>query len=247
VLLQWSIRSLFPLGLLSLVAVAGPACSGQPEPELTPEPAGGREPQSARVPAITAVNPPLASSRGGTTLTITGRSFQPGAQVFIAGQPATYVYVLSSTQISATLFSAALAAGPAEVKVVNPDGRQGARSDVLTLFNDTLSLVPLRATTSISGMQLVAAPDLNGDGLADLVLSDSSRIRILLARGRNDYSEGQSINVTSGTPLPVDVGDVNENYGSDYIGCLFNTCGSQNHVEVYRSAVLSVRGCRSAV
>ena len=41
--------------------------------------------------------------------------------------------------------------------------------------------------------------------------------------------------------------DVNENYGSDYIGCLFNTCGSQNHVEVYRSAVLSVRRYRSAV
>lgn len=219
--MRWSIRALFPrvfpLGLLSLVAATGPACSGQPEPELAPELAGERELQSARVPAITSVNPPLASSRGGTTLTITGRSFQPGAQVFIAGQPATYVYVLSSTQISATLFNATLAAGPAEVKVVNPDGRQGTRSDVLTLFNDTLSLLPLRATTAISGMQTVAATDLNGDGVADLVLSDNSRIRILLGRGRNDYSEGQSIDISSGMPVPVEVGDFNGDGKTDLL------------------------------
>lgn len=208
-LLKWSIRSLFSLGLLSLVTVAGPACSGQPEPELAPEPAGERELQSARVPAITAVNPPLASSRGGTSVTITGRSFQPGAQVFIAGQPAAYVYALSSTQLTATLASAALPAGPAEVKVVNPDGRQGARSDVLTLFSDTLALLPLRAATFVSGMQVVATPDLNGDGLADLVLSDSSRVRILLARGRNDFSESQTINISSGMLVPVEVGDFN--------------------------------------
>lgn len=210
-------RSSFSLGLLSLVIVAGAACSEPPESEQLLESDSRREPQSARVPAITAVSPPLASNRGGTGLTITGRSFQPGAQVFIAGQPAAYAYVLSSTQLSATSASKELPAGPVEVKVVNPDGRQSARSDVLTLFSDALSLLPLRSLVNVYGMQLSAITDVNGDGLTDLVLSDTSRLRILLSRGRNDYREGQTINFMSGMPLLIDTGDFNGDGKTDII------------------------------
>ena len=35
----------------------------------------------------------------------------------------------------------------------------------------------------------------------------------------------------------VAVGDLNENYGSDYTGCSFNTCRRLNHVQADRSAV----------
>lgn len=52
-------------------------------------------------------------------------------------------------------------------------------------------------------------------------------------------------NVSDGNKKIVDR-DLNENYGSDYTGCLFTTCRSQNHVTVDRSAGLSFPGYPSA-
>ncbi len=148
--------------LLCWMAACQPPPGSGPEPEPTSaDPT--REIQTARIPRITAVSPPLATNLGGTNLTITGTSFAPGAQVFIGGQPTTYAYTMSSTQILVPSVSAPAATGPVAVKVVNPDGRQSERSDVLTLFNDTLSLVALRNSVSLSGMQVTAIADVNGN------------------------------------------------------------------------------------
>jgi hypothetical protein len=196
------------------------ACQPPPGSGPEPEPTSAdptREIQTARIPRITAVSPPLATNLGGTNLTITGTSFAPGAQVFIGGQPTTYAYTMSSTQILVPSVSAPAATGPVAVKVVNPDGRQSERSDVLTLFNDTLSLVALRNSVSLSGMQVTAIADLNGDGKQDLVLTDSSRVRVLFGRGRGDFTEGPTITPTVAMSVLADVGDFNGDGKPDLI------------------------------
>ena len=194
-----------------------PLDSGTEPPETLGAVGTTREIQTARIPRITAVSPPLASNLGGTSLTITGTSFQPGVQVFIGGQPATYTYAMSSTQILASSVSAPTATGPVAVKVVNPDGRQSERSDVLTLFNDNLSLVALRSAISLSGMQLAAVADFNGDGKQDLVLTDSSRVRTLFGRSRGDFSEGPTITLPLAMSVLADVGDFNGDGKPDLI------------------------------
>ncbi len=196
--------------LLGFTAACQPPLDSGTEP---PETIGAADPvreiQTARIPRITAISPPLASNLGGTSLTITGSSFAPGVQVFIGGQPAAYAYAVSSTQISVSSTNVPAATGPVAVKVVNPDGRQSERSDVLTLFNDNLSLIALRNALSLSGMQVAAVADFNGDGKQDLVLTDSSRVRVLFGRSRGDFSEGPTIPLTTAMTVLADVGDFN--------------------------------------
>ena len=212
--------------LLGCSVLLGWTASCQPEIDPGAEPAtalqqtaGGasRQAQTARIPRITAMSPPLASNLGGTTFTITGTSFAPGAQISIGGQPAAYSYVMSSTQISAIAASMARAAGAVAVKVTNPDGRQSERSDVLTLFNDNLALIALRNGVSLSYMQLAAVADLSGDGHPDLVLADNSRLRILVAGSRGEFSEGQTIPLSTVASGLVDVGDFNGDGKPDLI------------------------------
>lgn len=211
------LRATLPALLCWTAACQPPLAPGLDTRETTEAAGATREIQTARIPRIASVSPPLASNLGGTSLTITGTSFQPGAQVFIGGQPATYAYVLSSTQLSVSATSAVGATGPVAVKVVNPDGRQSERSDVLTLFNDNLSLVALRNAISLSGMRVAAVADLTGDGNQDVVLFDNNRVRMLLGRSRGDFSEGPTINVPTAMSLQADVGDVNGDGKPDLI------------------------------
>jgi hypothetical protein len=196
--------------LFCLASACAPSAfedDGEPAMDET----GRFEIQSARIPRVTAVNPPLVSNIGGTGITITGRSFAPGAQVFIGGEPAAYAYVNSSTQITTGLAQKALPVGPVAIKVVNPDGRQSERSDVLSLFNDNVALVALRASLQLSGFQIVAVTDLTGDGKLDLLTSDGySRVWVYVWRGRGDYVESQTLPLSAAMgSVRVESGDVN--------------------------------------
>lgn len=194
----------------------------QPEPALLGEtlPPTGSEAaveltaQAARIPRVTSVVPPLASNLGNAALTLNGRSFDAGTQVFVAGQPVLYTSLLSSTQLLVQLPRAVYVPGPVSVKVVNADGRTSERSDVLTLFADTTVLAGQRVPTSPGtmgpGMDVVATGDLSGDGLIDLVAQDYSRLYVQIAKGRGIYSDPQSLDLlTFGMPAQVEIGDVN--------------------------------------
>lgn len=108
-------------------------------------------------------------------------------------------------------------------------------------------VAPVDYTVGTTPIGLIAV-DLNKDGNLDLVVANNGGTTISVLDGTATGTFAAARPFTAGSsPHGLTTADVNENYGSDYIGCLFNTCGSQNHVEVYRSAVLSVRGSRSAV
>jgi hypothetical protein len=197
------------------------ALACQPEPAVVSgeDVAAADEPavlsaQAALIPRITSVSPPLASNLGGANLTLTGRSFGVGAQVFVAGQPVSSAYVTTSTLLQLQLPRATFASGPVTVKIVNPDGRQSERSDVLTLFDDRTALSGLRTPVSATSMggpaQIVATADFDGDGLLDVLGQDYSRLYVLRSRGRAGFVDWQAVDMPSfGMPITPEVADVN--------------------------------------
>lgn len=81
--------------------------------------------------AVTGVSPATGSITGGTSVTITGTGFAPGATVTIGGTAATNVVVNGAgTSIAAT--TTKHAAGTVSVVVTNPDGKSATLSNAFT-------------------------------------------------------------------------------------------------------------------
>lgn len=74
-------------------------------------------------PRVDAVDPPEGPTFGGETVVVSGAYFQPGALVFIDGAPCSSAVVLDAEHISCV--SPPGEEGPADVRVVNPDGQDG--------------------------------------------------------------------------------------------------------------------------
>src|SRR5204862_5379281 len=75
-------------------------------------------------PSIGSVSPASGPVNGGTSVTIAGGNFAPGATVTIGGTAATNIVVVNSTSITAT--TPAHSAGPVAVSVTNPDSQSGS-------------------------------------------------------------------------------------------------------------------------
>jgi hypothetical protein len=76
--------------------------------------------QLANVPlAIGTISPNAGSTAGGTALTIRGSGFQAGASAKLGGKPAAVVFKDGSTL---TITTPALAGGPQQIIITNPDG-----------------------------------------------------------------------------------------------------------------------------
>src|SRR5439155_2406545 len=98
-----------------IVTVSGQSSAANPGDEFT---------YVVPPPIVTAVNPSSGPTAGGTTITITGTSFDTGpATVSVGDSPATGVSVVSATQINAT--TPAHSAGLADV-VVTIGGQSSA-------------------------------------------------------------------------------------------------------------------------
>ena len=76
-------------------------------------------------PSIIDVQPRSGPSAGGTSITITGTDFQPGATVSIAGVTAFSVNVISPVEITALTppLPSSVPMGFVDVEVANPDGQ----------------------------------------------------------------------------------------------------------------------------
>lgn len=75
-------------------------------------------------PTITRIAPPSGTAAGGTTFTITGTNFQPGATISFGGAAATGISFVSPTTLTGD--TPAHAAGAVDVVVTNPDGQPPA-------------------------------------------------------------------------------------------------------------------------
>ena len=113
---------------LDSTSTAIPPSPTLPTPAPTPAP---------NAPVITALNPASAIAGGGAfTLTVTGSSFDPAAQVQFNGSSRTTTFI-SSTQLQAAITSGDIASiGANSVTVVNPVA-SGGTSAAFTFFTGT--------------------------------------------------------------------------------------------------------------
>ena len=122
-------------------------------------------------PAITSVSPSLGPPAGGTTVTVTGTGFMPGATLWFDGVAATGVTVVSDTTITGT--TPAHAAGAVAVHVQNPTGQTGVLAGGFTyqpLLQPNLRVATIKAPTSAasgSSFSLTDTTKNDGPGSAD--------------------------------------------------------------------------------
>jgi hypothetical protein len=135
---------------------------------------------AAPVVTITSVVPALASTGGGTFITLTGTGFQSGASVSVGGIAATNVVVVSATQITAR--TPAHAPGTVSVGVTNPDSSSFTLAGALVIAqqfdpngdhaidpSDIFYLVNYLFTSGPApqGDAGIFSGDANGDGTVD--------------------------------------------------------------------------------
>lgn len=100
-------------------------------------------------PSITTVSPASGPRAGGTTITITGTDFYPGATVSVGGAACTDVTVVSATEI--TCKTPAGVAGAVSVVVTNTDSGTASKASVFTYQNNATKPAPPRALKMVGG------------------------------------------------------------------------------------------------
>ena len=90
---------------------------------ILPE-SGGPPPPQQQPPTVTSVSPNSGTTAGGTSVTIAGTNFSPGATITFGGSAATNVNVVNGTTINAA--TPAHAAGAVNVIVMNTNGLSGS-------------------------------------------------------------------------------------------------------------------------
>ena len=104
-------------------------------------------------PTVTSVSPGSGTVLGGTSVTITGTEFAPGATVFFAGVSATSVVVESSTRLSVVTPRGTV--GSANVLVRNADG--GA-----VTVNSAYYYTSVSSDVTITGLSVMTGPSRGG-------------------------------------------------------------------------------------
>jgi|GEM_PF-127833 len=177
-------------------------------------------------PLVSGVSPSEGLTKGGTTVTITGENFQPGASVTIGGVPAMNVTFVSETQSTCT--APPHEAGLVDVVVTNPNGQSSepfigfkyvlgtkftGRASIDIAGYDDLSVK--NATVSLEGTPYTATTDSNGNftfeevppGSYHLTLSAPSLPPLSL---EIELEEGQSLELGNQKMTVWTLEDLNE-------------------------------------
>jgi hypothetical protein len=107
-------------------------------------------------PTVSSVFPSAGSSAGGTTVTITGTNFAPGATVTVGGVAATSVAVVNLTSLTAV--TGAHATGSADV-MVTVGGQSGTLARAFTYLVPGQNLPPVITSVKIQSAQPNAPAD----------------------------------------------------------------------------------------
>ncbi len=159
-------------------------------------------------PTVTSISPTTGPAAGGTSVTITGTGFLPGATVSLGGTPATGVTVVSSTSITAT--APAHAAGTVNVVVSNSDAQTGTLTNAYTYTGSgggggAITFVQVKAATpqTASASVAVAYPAAQTAGNMNIVAvgwnDTTSTVNTVTDTRGNTYT--LAIGPTTGTGL----------------------------------------------
>ena len=162
---------------------------------------------------LDSATPALASSRGGTTVTLRGQRFVAGAAVFVDEQPATDVVVVSSEELRFTLPGSTRGLWRVPVAVQNPSQHRSERRDLFAYYAETLAFES--RSIAVSGLPIDAAVgDWNGDQKLDLAVIGipSSGVQILIGDGSGGFSAAGSVAVGSATMTTNHIASIDGNH-----------------------------------
>ncbi|MEO6049550.1 MAG: IPT/TIG domain-containing protein, partial [Candidatus Kapaibacterium sp.] len=110
----------------------------------------------APAPVVSSVTPTSGATTGGTPIMITGQNFKSGCTVKVGSVDATGVTFIDANHVNA--ITPAGAAGPANVRVVNPDGQGGGLPNAFT-YTQVMALAPVvSSVTPTSGATTGGTP-----------------------------------------------------------------------------------------
>jgi len=133
-------------------------------------------------PIVSTVSPTTGAVGTSVSLTITGSNFQNGATVRLIQpglQPVTASGVsVTSTQITCSINLGSLNAGPANIQIINPDGRSASLNSAITIGLASPTISSINPTSGYPGQSYTLT--LNGQTFTDaqlvnLVSSDGLR------------------------------------------------------------------------
>lgn len=162
--------------------------------------------------AIEFVSPMVTSAAGGELLNIIGQGFATNAVVTVGDVVATQVTVLTSALVQVRAPANRGAAGPALLRIENPDGTQ-AQSRSLLSYSGGLSSPATPQLFPLADLPIaMAGADVNRDGMADLLVLTRRGIDVLLSRGAQLFAVTTSYphNVSTVTASDLLLGDFNQ-------------------------------------
>ena len=172
-------------------------------------------------PTLSASNPEIGPSTGGTSVTLSGTAFGAGTTVLIGGNQATVTNV-TPTQITVTLPAKPGTKGAVSVEVKNADGQSARRDDLFKYYYGTVQLDAAKAFTVGKQPVAVVLVDLTGDGKVEAVVSNQGDGTVQVLKGNGDGTFGaalatRSVGATSYRPYALAVADVSGDGKPDVI------------------------------
>ncbi len=151
-------------------------------------------------PAITSITPATGPVAGGTSVTIVGSNFKPGASVTIGGAPAANVVIVNSNQITAT--TPARFAAAADVVVTNPDNADGVLLNGFTYVSDgvVVSMPSLVGDTGDVVEVPISLSNVQGLRSAELTISFDSTVLSAQSARIGALSNGWALEANAATP-----------------------------------------------
>lgn len=172
-------------------------------------------------PTLTNISPPIGSTMGGETVTLTGTNFRKGMIVTFNGL-STVSTVDSDTTITATTPSSPGSCGFATVTVQESSAVMVQRADLFRYRLNNISFTPVSVTSNLdTNATALGVFKLNSDSIPDFILANSASNNVTIAVASADMSFPSPFNRTLGeNHTDLIIGDVNNDSKEDVI--LFN-------------------------
>lgn len=190
--------------------VGQPSCDGTGPDQICYEQLG----RCATNVILDAVEPATGPASGGIPITLNGRYFRPGMQVYFDQTPAPQVDFVSQSKLVATLPNSMGRLGPSIVRLVHADGGETERSGLFSYSAGQISFIQQPDSLSTSYAEDLILTDLNLDGITDVAVYGSNLLSSLLGDGTGYFQQPMPVPANTKLTGELAIGDIN---GDGYV------------------------------